>query len=131
MIYLLASYIIVIILDARDDYNRISRGEWIDHKEDTFLISILYLMITFGAFVLFSLSAQEVLRALIMLPSTRWLLHDLLLNHWRGLPVGYTGVGDGDKDASTDKLLSKIPLHPLWIKGAFWVGSMALSFFAA
>lgn len=129
MIPLLITYLVIIYIDARDDFERISNHEWIDHGKDTILIAVVYVIVTAVAWRLFHMPGEQILAAVIMLPATRWLLHDFLLNYWRDLPVSYIGVGDGEKDAKTDKLLAWLKIHPLITKGIVWVVSLGLAGF--
>jgi hypothetical protein len=112
MIFLILTYLALIISDAWWDYYKITRLQVeIDHVSDTAFAAVLYIYVSW----VFRewLSLQEILAALCMLPACRWLLHDILLNVFRGLPIDYLGEG-----SLLDRLLKKIHLNQFILKAA-------------
>lgn len=102
------SYVTVFTLNISEDM-----GDYLDrntdgaiigvpHGQHTFKYSLLYLLVCF----LLSLAFEEWLAPvsyLILIPSLRWIFHDMVLNTLNKLPLFYLGT-----TAKTDRWLRKV-----------------------
>lgn len=90
MIGLILSFLLLIIADAAWDWYKITHMQReINHNTDTWAAVAAYIGI--GVFFLLRIPIEDILIVFTLLPALRWIMHDFLLNWFRGLPYDYLG----------------------------------------
>jgi hypothetical protein len=116
---------LIMLANILVDWYLIRRQIWIQHSLHTAVAAMAYTAAAVISWCWFSLSLYNVAATLVMVPATRWLVHDLALNLARGLPADY--LGSSDKSAGTDKLLQVLQQKGInqWaVKVFFFAGSL-------
>lgn len=103
MIVLALTFAIFLFLDAASDWYRIEKKKvFIKHGYDAFIAWCFYWLAA-GWGIVLGLNPSVMVAAIVLVPGVRWIVHDLLLNWFRGLPWDY--FGKEVYSAKTDKLL--------------------------
>ena len=123
MIGLIGVFLVIAALDVVLDWVLIRSNIPIRHAEETFAAAVIYLATACFAVLEGLVSLEDALRVCFVLPSFRWIFHDLVLNVLRGLPLFYIGQA-----AQTDRFLRRFgldsPARQFGLKMAVVVGSV-------
>lgn len=116
---LIVILIAALIVDPISDYYLIEANKAIRHARGAVLFGVGAILPMAGYVLLGGKYGMDnnlpfVLQVAALLPGFRWVIHDGLLNHLRGLPFSYYGTSENA--AQTDKMLEwldlELSIHP-------------------
>lgn len=101
------TYKLLLALDVWSDWYKIVRkNRQIKHGLETVEAALAYLILTATGVLLGMVHWLDACTHLVLIAPYRWVVHDLLLNLLRGLPLDY--LGSEQQSAETDKLLARL-----------------------
>jgi len=105
--------LLVTIIHAYLDAEKIKKHEYIDH----FWRSVVYFFVCFSAVVSIDLLSEQFdlypFVGLLMIVYVRFVVFDLMLNHFRNFPLNYTSIKTG---STIDKFFMKNNFNPFILK---------------
>jgi hypothetical protein len=89
--FFLIEVLAIMVWDALDDYFKITSNKYIIYLEENLRALLMYGTAALIALI-FGVSWKMILAVLVLVPSVRWIVHDTLLNYFRGKNLDYLGT---------------------------------------